>query len=219
MIRWELLGPGVVSANWLDEVSELRGRVMYGGGRRPEFRLADGQYVDSDPLDIPSYHILARVGGKLVGCLRLLNADEQVQGLTERLLGPDRFVEILQFLGTTKQDSVEAGRWVADPDYRRLNLGVMLAVGAISTAKALGFSLLYCSVGTRGKQDRVLSRLGLKSIPDLPLFTVPMFDDELRVMYIVPNQPQPQIGELLGTIANELNLNEQVRTKRAATLL
>ena len=69
MIRWELhTPPGIERAGWMDKVSELRGRVLYEGGRRPRFRRSDGQFADRDPLDPLAFHIAAR--SRLTGRLR-----------------------------------------------------------------------------------------------------------------------------------------------------
>ena len=95
---------------------------------------------------------------------------------------------------------------MVDPDFRALRIGVLLAGGAVTAAHAFGFELLFCSVGTRDGQDRILSRLGLRRVPALPLVPVPEFNDELCVMYIQPDRPMPYFAELMAEMDVELKL-------------
>jgi hypothetical protein len=56
MITWELKTPQSENPiDWLEEISELRGRVLYEDGRRPAFRLANGHFADPDSLDLHAY--------------------------------------------------------------------------------------------------------------------------------------------------------------------
>ena len=207
MIHWELHTPaGLTAPGWLEEISELRGRVLYESGRRPGFRRTDGRFADPDPRDMHAYHILARLEAQLVGCVRLLIPVAHTPGVTEGLLGLERFMSMLKLLGATRNGSIEAGRWIADPAYRGSRVGVLLAAGAIATARSLSVKVLFCPVGTREKQDRVLARLGLKPVPHVPLIAMPAFDDEVRVMHIFPAQPLPHIAELMDAMATELRL-------------
>jgi hypothetical protein len=206
MITWEVHKPAAASQRCLDEISELRGRVLYENGRRPGFRLPTGRFADPDPLDHHAYHLVARDGGKGIGCIRNVPLTKGVTCMTERLLGQTRFAEIFATLGVERRDAVECGRWMVDPDFRSSRIGMLLAEGAITTAHAFGFKLLFCSVGTRNKQDLMVSRLGLCRVPDLPLVPVPEFDDELCVMYIQPTRPMPNFAELRVEMNVELEL-------------
>ena len=217
MISWELHKPDAASLSRLDEISELRGRVLYDNGRRPAFRLPSGRFADSDPLDRHAYHIIARNDGNSVGCVRNVPGTEDVTFITERLLGERRFAEMLAAFGVERKAAVECSRWMVDPEFRSLRIGVLLAAGAVTAAQAFGFKLLFCSVGTRDRQDRVLSRLGLRHVPELPLIPVPEFDDELCVMYIQPHRPTPGFAELMAEMDVELNLNRTRNPGNQAT--
>lgn len=208
MIRWELhRPPGIERPGWMDEISELRGRVLYEGGRRPEFRRSDGQFADRDPLDPHAFHITARSCDQLVGCVRLFRPIEGRTCLTERLVGAERFEAMLRTLGSRRDEAVEASRWVVDPDHRSRSLGSQLATGAIAAARAFGFGLLFCSAGTRGRQDLMLTRLGLLPFGNMPLFPDVKFDDELRVMYVFPDRSPPGMCDSMGLMAAELGLD------------
>ena len=213
MISWELHEPTAAPLLRLDEISELRGHVLYENGRRPAFRLPTGRFADPDPLDPHAYHIVARKDGKSIGCVRNVPVIDGVTCLTERLLGETRFAEMIAAFGLERKGAVETSRWMVDPNFRSLRIGVLLAAGAVASARACGFELLFCSVGTRDRQDRVLSRLGLRLVPELPLIPVPEFNDELCVMYIHPHRPPPHFAELMAEMDVELNLKRKVKTR------
>lgn len=212
MISWELHKPSAAPPIRLDEISELRGRVLYENGRRPAFRLPTGRFADPDPLDSYAYHIVARSDGNSIGCVRNVPVTDDVTCLTERLLGETRFTEMLAAFGVERKSAVETSRWMVDPNFRSLRIGVLLAAGAVTAARDCGFELLFCSVGTRDRQDRVLSRLGLRRVPELPLIPVPEFNDELCVMYIQPHRPPPHFAELMAEMDVELKLKRKVKT-------
>ena len=211
MIDWELHKPSAASPTRLEEISELRGRVLYENGRRPAFRLPTGQFADPDPLDPYAYHIVAREGGNSIGCVRNVPVADGVRCLTERLLGAARFAEMLEGFGVERHRAVESSRWMVDPNFRSLRIGVLLAAGAVTAAHAFGFELLFCSVGTRDRQDRVLSRLGLRRVPELPVIPVPEYNDELCVMYIRPDRPPPHFAELMAEMDAELKLKPKAK--------
>ncbi len=208
MIKWELHKPEAASVNRLDEISGLRGRVLYDNGRRPAFRLPTGRFADPDPLDRHAYHVIARNDGNtVVGCVRNIPVTNGITCLTERLLGERQFAKMLNTFGVKRKNAVESSRWMVDLDFRATRIGILLAAGSVSVAKAFGFKLLFCSVGTRDRQDCLLSRLGLSRVPELPLIPVPEFDDELCVMYIKPNRPPHRFALLMAEISAELKLD------------
>lgn len=206
MITWKLHRPAMASLTRLDEISEFRGRVLYANGRRPAFRQLTGGFADPDPLDPFAYHIVAQDNSNLIGCVRNVPLIGGVTCLTEHLLGRRLFDEMLETFGVERKDAVESSRWMVDPDFRSSRTGLLLAAGGVSVARAFGFELLFCSVGTRDKQDRVLSRLGLRRVPELPVIHVPEYNDELCVMFIQPHRPTPRLAELMAEMDVELKI-------------
>ena len=207
MIGWGLLPPPAAAQfGCLDEIREFRARVLYDAGRRPAFRDADGCYADRDPLDRAAYHVYARVAGAIVGSVRLLPVPARDLCLTEQLIGPARFAQMLRTLNVNRVETIEGGRWVVDPAHRVGRLGVLLAAAGVAVAQALGYRMLVCPVGTGRKQDRVLARLGLVTVADLPLITVPHLDDAVRVMHVFPSRVGPILRELMDSAAVELKL-------------
>ena len=124
MIGWGLLPPPAAAQfGCLDEIREFRARVLYDAGRRPAFRDADGCYADRDPLDRAAYHVYARVAGAIVGSVRLLPVPARDLCLTEQLIGPARFAQMLRTLNVNRVETIEGGRWVVDPAHRVGRLG------------------------------------------------------------------------------------------------
>ena len=128
MIGWGLFPPpGDAQSGCLDEIREFRARVLYEAGRRPAFRDADGCYADRDPLDGAAHHVYARVAGVIVGSVRLLPVHALDLCLTEQLIGPVRFAQMLRTLNVNRVETIEGGRWVVDPAHRVGRLGVLLS--------------------------------------------------------------------------------------------
>jgi N-acyl-L-homoserine lactone synthetase len=206
-IDWKLFAPpGDTRCDWLDDIREFRARVLYDDGSRPSFRKNDGRYADSDPLDKPAHHLVARVAGAVVGCVRLLPVREVDVCLTEDLVGVTMFAAMLRSLGVHRSQTMEGGRWVVDPMHRAARLGVRLAAGGVAIARASGYRLLCCPAGTARNQDRVLARLGLSAVLDFPLIPVPHLDDRLRVMHVLPSGAPPRLRELMVIMATELKM-------------
>jgi N-acyl-L-homoserine lactone synthetase len=201
MIGWTLFAPPHdAPCGWLHEIREFRARVLFDNGRRPRFRQTGGRFVDGDRFDDAAHHVVARVDGVVAGCVRLLPVADSGMCLTEELIGAARFAEMLYGLGANRSQSVEGGRWVVEPTYRTRGLGVRLAAAGVAVARALGYRVLFCPAGTGGKQDRVLARLGLAAVPDMPLIPVPHLDDELRLMCVCPGRPAPHLRELMDSM-------------------
>lgn len=206
MIKWELHKPQTAESPLLEEISELRGRVLYDNGRRPAFKLPMGRFSDSDLLDSQAFHIVARNEGVCVGCVRNVPIAQNFTCLTECLLGKTQFSKMLSAFGVERKNTVESSRWMLDPNFRSSNIGALLAAGGVTVARNFGFELLICSVGTRDKQDRLLSRLGLRPVPEIPLIPVPKYNDELCVMFIQPQNAPPHLEKLMAEMDSELNL-------------
>ena len=207
MIHWKLFPPPrEEQCQWLDEICHFRARVLYDSGRRPTFRKDDGRYADDDRLDRAAFHLSAHVAGVLAGCVRLLPVPNGDVCFTEELIGMPRFAAMLRGLGVNRQETIEGGRWIVDSIHRGSRLGVLLAAGGLAVARAFEYRMLCCPVGTGSKQDRVLARLGLTAVPNVPLIAVPHLDDSLRVMHVFPSHPAAFLGELMDRMTVELNL-------------
>jgi hypothetical protein len=210
--QWPLNASGAGMAGqplmpaWLDAVWALRGYVLYNHGQRPQFKIAESRYADPDPADFASYHLLAYRNSTLVGCVRLLPLTTGAMGLTESFLGKAMLEQMLQDLGTGRAEAIEGGRWLTHPDHRDHRLGVLLAAAGVALARHLGYRILFCSVGTKDHQHRVLARLGLTPVSTVKSFYSHTFADTLQVMSIMPSQPTPHFAAMMDWMAEKLGL-------------
>src|SRR5437879_2223797 len=166
-LRWyvhsPLVPPETIGAwpatvpSWIEALWAFRGAVLYDQGRRPEFRTADGRLVDSDPLDVRAYHVLAYRNNTMVGCARLTPLAPEVTSLTETLLGERRFAQMLRDLGVGRAVAIEGGRWLVHPAHRCRGLGVQLVGAGGALARQLGYRVVFSPVGTKTRQDHVLA--------------------------------------------------------------
>lgn len=179
--------------DWLAEVRALRGKVLYESGRRPAFRTPAGAFLDPDPIDRHAFHILAYVGSKLVGCVRLYHLDSYGPAcFTEKLLGENQFSQMLRTLGAQHNEIVEIGRWVVDPEYRAINrdfgLSIQLAAASAAVASEIGNAsgnergFAICAAGTRDRQDKMLIRLGMSPVSRIGTVYCEKYCDNINVL-------------------------------------
>ncbi len=169
--------------DWLDELREMRGRVLYAGGRRPQFfDEASNRCYDCQPYDLEAWHIVARLNGKLVGCVRCAPLATTGSPLTD-LLGADRVRDIVASLGTTPDRCAEVSRWTVDPECGFFGLGYDLIAAVWAFLADSGYQIGLAATGTQGKQDRILEQLGLRYLEDVEGQWSEAFDDTLRFMY------------------------------------
>ncbi len=209
-LTWQLYPPpGVTTPTpaWLVELSEMRGRVLYAEGRRPAFRLANGDFADPDPFDVYAYHLVAYAATGAVGCIRLVPLVDLPECFSEHLVGHAPFAQALSALQVTRQQAAECGRWMVVPDYRHTSqLGISLAAGIIAVGRQLGHKILIGPTGTRDGQANFLIRIGMQAMPTLPPVAMPLYDDEIQFLYINPSCPNEKLGIQMNQMAERLAL-------------
>lgn len=189
---------------WLAELTEMRGRVLYDGGRRPAFRLADGSFADPDPLDAYAYHLLARPSACLVGCCRVVPLASAQPCGTESLLGRERFNRLLLEIGATRAHTGEASRWIVVPEHRGPRVGLRLVAGMWAIFRWLGLQTVIAMVGTRDGQNRALMRIGGRPVPGLAPLPSHKFDDEILVLSFDVSRPAKSFAVLIDEMAAPL---------------
>jgi N-acyl-L-homoserine lactone synthetase len=204
--------------DWLAEVRALRGKAFYEGGRRPAFRTPAGAFLDPDPIDRHAFHVLAYDGAKLVGCVRLYHLDlDGPACLTEKILGEKMFSQMLRTLGARRDEIVEIGRWVVDPDYcaknRDFGLSVQLAAASAAVANALGkasraeHGFAICAAGTKDRQDRMLTRLGMAPVAGIGPVYCEKYRDDISVLCCSSAQRlSPLLTGLIDQMADKIGL-------------
>ncbi len=212
------------SPEWLDEVRSLRGATLFESGRRPKFKTGDGCYQDSDPIDPYAWHVLAYLGDRLVGCVRVYPlAGNRLPCLTETLLGEKQFRETLLGLGRHRDNAIEIGRWVVDPALRvqsSLAPGIGIQLAAAAGAIALGLvnqsedanAIAIFSAGSRDNQHRMLSRIGLREVSGIEPLISAEYDDVIRVMYCTKNQEMPpRFERMMDEMAKGMGIDQMLR--------
>ncbi|WP_296709599.1 GNAT family N-acyltransferase [Rhodoblastus sp.] len=204
--------------DWLAEVRALRGKAFYEDGRRPAFRTPAGAFLDPDPIDRHAFHVLAYDGAKLVGCVRLYHLDRDGPAcLTEKSLGAEMFSQMLRTLGARQDEIVEIGRWVVDPEYRAKNrdfgLSVQLAAASAVVADAIGkasraeHGFAICAAGTKDRQDRMLTRLGMAPIAGIGPVYCEKYRDTISVLCCSSAQRlSPLLTGLIDKMAEKIGL-------------
>jgi Acetyltransferase (GNAT) domain len=223
-LRDQVNGAEESSPKWLEEVRSLRGAALFDNGRRPKFKTGDGCCTDSDPIDPYAWHVLAYLGERLVGCVRVYPlAGNELPCLTETLLGEKQFRETLLSLGRHRRHAIEIGRWVVDPALRAPRslapgIGVQLAAAAGAIALALVNrsedlnAIAIFSAGSRDNQHRMLSRIGLREVSGIEPVISAEYDDVIRVMYCAKNQAMPpRFQRMMDVMAKDMGIDQMLR--------
>jgi len=189
---------------WLDDVRTLRGRVLYAGGRRPQFfDAATQRYHDAQPHDLEAWHIVARLNGQMVGCVRCAPLGTAASPLAE-ILGAEKLSQVVASLDTTPAQCAEVSRWTVDPECGLIGLGYDLIAAVWTFLADSGFRFGLAAAGTAGKQDRILNQLGLRYLEGVEDLWSPTFDDTLRFMVAPFEEPVEKLEPGLADMRNRL---------------
>ena len=182
----------------------MRGRVLHAGGRRPQFfDTATGRCYDAQPHDLQAWHIVARLNGQIVGCVRCAPLGTAASPLAE-LLGAEQLHQIAASLGATPEDCAEVSRWTVDPECGMIGLGYDLIAAVWAFLADSGFRFGLAAAGTAGKQDRILHQLGLRYLEGVEDLRSATFDDTLRFMYAPFEQPVEKLEPGLADMRQRL---------------
>lgn len=193
----------------LAELSQFRGRILYGEGRRPGFwRMGQG-YADYDPLDGNSYHVTVRKESELVGCIRIRPLPGHDQTSLGELITASQFAAFLKEMGLERNDCLDVGRWSVAPSARGTSVGRTLVASAWAVGRWLGKRLLLAAVGTRDGQAKMLTRLGGQVSPSFCVKFIEEYDDELSPMYFDLDQPPPSVALHLPSVERLLKLSDE----------
>jgi hypothetical protein len=175
--------PNSAAEEWVGDLWSLRGLVYYADGRRPQFRVGENKFCDADPADFRSYHVLAYSADRMIGCVRVLPL-ESCTVTTERLVGIERFRQLLNALRITRSEVMEGGRWAVAREYRKSHLGMHFIAGGIALGAHLGIRAFILVCGTRDRQNLMFSRFGGKAFHDISPIKSSEWDDDLQPMYV-----------------------------------
>ncbi|WP_330294385.1 GNAT family N-acetyltransferase [Streptomyces sp. NBC_00503] len=166
-------------------VRELRARILFDRGRRPDFRAADGSYADSQELDFGAWHFIARreADGRPLGYVRLSTPQTGELFQTRAYLGAGRYEEVLREYGLGVAETFEHSRLVVEHQARKLGLGVYLNAFAIAAARCLGAKAMIGTSGTADGQDRFHERFGFRPVPGTRRYVEHYTEDVVIMLY------------------------------------
>ncbi|MFI6998914.1 ThiF family adenylyltransferase [Nocardia sp. NPDC050175] len=157
---------GIEQADLVAELRELRARILYDRGRRPDFQAADGTHVDDQELDYGAWHFVARweADGVPLGYIRLSTPATGDLFQSRAYLGDEAYDAVLAAEGVTTGETFEHSRLVVEHRARKLGLGAFLNAVAIGAAHHLGAKIMIGTSGTKDGQDQFHGRFGFDPV-------------------------------------------------------
>ncbi|MFG2441180.1 hypothetical protein [Streptomyces sp. NPDC048508] len=194
---------------WLKEIQNFRGRVIWDKGNRPSFKTPDGEYVDAQKSDLEAYHILLRAPGtgQVIGCVWLAPLESLHQSHVR-----DSFQELSHDIfkknGLAASDVLEGGRLIVDADWQGLGASSRLLLAGTALAQLLDRRLIWGTAGVRHGQERVFLRLGYFWAGD-ELQADASVNDELRMVICepmnLPGEISTAVNDALATVSAALH--------------
>ncbi|MGW1742439.1 ThiF family adenylyltransferase [Nocardia sp. NPDC001965] len=153
-------------ADILRRIRQLRARILYDNGRRPDFRESGGGFADNEDLDYDAWHFLvgAEPGGPISGYVRLCTPAAGHLFHARTYLGESDYANMLAGQGFDPATTFEHSRLVVEHRSRKLGLGIFLNALAIGAARHLGAHAMVGTSGTKDGQDRFHERFGFRRI-------------------------------------------------------
>jgi hypothetical protein len=206
-IDWQQSEPtgDSVLPDWLTELREMRGRVLYDEVLRPCFQISPGKFDDPDPADLMAYHVIARAEGRAVGCARIVPSKVIQSGFIARTIGGQQLEAIFEQLRMNPEQVCEASRWVVVPECRGV-LGRRIVAASWAVARWLSFRTAFVLAATCHKQDLALIRMGARPIGGLSLFPSRTTNDHCRLLHFDVVHPSRRMEEQIADMAEALKL-------------
>ncbi|WP_354382106.1 ThiF family adenylyltransferase [Streptomyces sp. PvR034] len=172
-------------AELIGRIRELRARILFDRGRRPDFRTSDGGYADDQALDFGAWHFIGRrdADGPPLGYVRLSTPETGDLFQTRAYLGAERYEDVLREYGLGVAETFEHSRLVVEHQARKLGLGVHLNAFAIGAARHLGAKAMIGTSGTADGQDRFHERFGFRPVPGTRRYVARYTEDVLIMLY------------------------------------
>lgn len=219
-LDWQIKMPSQVQMQiqkkepWLNEVSELRGQVLYQNGLRPQFKLPDGHFYDQDEFEGLCYHILAYQQDRLIGAIRLLPLKPPFfHSISSYILGENQFQELLEGFLEQKHACLDSTHFmefnclVVHPDYKHLNLGIRLCALAWVIASKLNYTV-FANANKKLIENYYIKYMGAEFFPKNsgPYFS-PLFNDkEVYLFYIDKDKMSRYFLEQVEKVEQEVTI-------------
>ncbi|WP_329275526.1 GNAT family N-acetyltransferase [Streptomyces sp. NBC_01451] len=173
------------AAGVVGRIRELRARILFDRGRRPDFRTTDGGYADEQELDFGAWHFVGsrEADGHPLGYVRLSTPETGELFQSRSYLGAERYEEVLREHGLGVAETFEHSRLVVEHQARKLGLGVHLNAFAIAAARSLGAKAMIGTSGTADGQDRFHERFGFRPVPGTRRYVEQYTEDVMIMLY------------------------------------
>ncbi|PYC66079.1 ubiquitin activation protein [Streptomyces tateyamensis] len=183
---------------------ELRARILYDRGRRPDFRTPGGRYADDQELDFGAWHFFARrrPQGQPLGYVRLSTPETSELFQSRAYLGTERFEDVLREFGLGPAETFEHSRLVVEHHARKLGLGIHLNAVAIAAARHLGAKAMIGTSGTADGQDLFHERFGFRPLPGTRRYVEHYTEDVVAMLYLAA-QPAGDYCDLVERLQEE----------------
>ena len=175
------------AAELTQHIRELRARILFEDGRRPEFRAAGGAHVDAQALDQGAWHFAAasHAGGPPLGYVRLCTPAAGELFQSRAYLGAEAFAALLRAQGLDPGKVFEHSRLVVEPRARKLGLGEYLNAMALAAARCLGAAAMIGISGTADGQDRFHGRFGFRPVEGTRRYVAHYAEDVVVMLHRV----------------------------------
>ncbi|MFI8100475.1 ThiF family adenylyltransferase [Streptomyces sp. NPDC086023] len=168
-----------------ERVRQLRARILFDHGRRPEFRKGLGVYTDDQELDYGAWHFVARrhADGPPLGYVRLCTPEAGELFQTRSFLGEEQYRDFLLSHGLSAAETFEHSRLVVEHRARKLGLGVHLNAMAIAAAHYLGAKAMVGTSGTADGQDLFHAQFGFRHVAGTRRYVAQYTEDVVVMMH------------------------------------
>lgn len=185
----------------VEEIRELRAKILFDHGRRPAFRDPAGRHVDDQDLDFGAWHFIARrkPDGPPLGYIRLSTPATSHLFQSRAYLRDQRYEELLRQRGVAVDRTFEHSRLVVEHRARKLGLGLYLNGLAIGAAHHLGAQAMIGTSGTKDGQDCFHERFGFHSVPGTRRY-VEQYTEDVVIMFHRVADGAGEYTELVGKL-------------------
>lgn len=205
-------------ADMVANIRQLRARILFDRGRRPEFRAADGSHIDDQDLDYGAWHFVARLDADAppLGYIRLATPQTGALFQSRAFLGERAYGRLLAGAGVRPERVFEHSRLVVEHRARKLGLGAFLNAAAIAAAYSLGAAAMVGTSGTKDGQDHFHQRFGFRAVPGTRRYVEQYTEDVVQLFHLV-GTGAGEYDELVARLAGEFPALAQAES--AAQLL
>ncbi len=207
--QWEIKLPfnrdPTQSYDWLEPVNEMRGYTLYENGYRPFFKTGSNQFSDRDDFEFASYHILAKIDNKTIGCIRLLPLSVNLECVTSEIVGQEIFTTAINSFTQEIDHLAEVSRWIVHPDYQETMVGYHLGYAVWSLANYLGYR--FIANGGR-KSNKLITQYGAVYLPNYagPYYSE-KYNDNIYIFYFDKNKLSEKALKAIEKVSSTLLLD------------